>query len=43
MANQKKSNKEYVSAVLFVKLCYVVLTFVSVGNILLCDHLYKSY
>ena len=33
VANQKKSDKEQVSAVLFVKLCYVVLTFVSLGNI----------
>ena len=38
-----KATEQYFPVVLFIMLYKVVLTFVSVDEILKCDHLYESY
>ena len=38
-----KATEQYFPVVLFIMLYKVVLTFESVGEIVLCDHSYKSY
>ena len=43
MNNQLKANEQYFPVVLFIMLYKVVLTFVSVGEILMCDHSNESY
>ena len=43
MTIQMKAIEQYVSAVLFIMLYKVVLTFESVDEILNCDHLNESY
>ena len=38
-----KATEQYFPAVLFIKLCKVILTFASVDEILKCDHSNESY
>ena len=43
MTIQRKATEQYFPVVLFIMLYKVVLTFESVGEILMCDHSKESY